>query len=177
MGPGPSGMPSSGGVGGLAPLFCKLPYNRLCNEYMQVTPPWEYTSCWTRRPFVALAKGDKLERRIRLRNTLLAVQTGSLRKEGRTVAARAADGIHAGSALSNSSTCKNYNDGGNSGDVQGGSWSVSDSSQLYRVAGWGAPYFGINSRGNVSVRPFGDDNGRQSCLKACVASISFKAWG
>uniref|UniRef100_A0A7I4E773 Arginine decarboxylase n=1 Tax=Physcomitrium patens TaxID=3218 RepID=A0A7I4E773_PHYPA len=35
------------------------------------------------------------------------------------------------------------------------SWSVQKSSDLYRVGGWGAPYYKINSRGNMAVRPFG----------------------
>ncbi|KAL2460003.1 Arginine decarboxylase 2 [Abeliophyllum distichum] len=36
-------------------------------------------------------------------------------------------------------------------------WSPSHSSMLYRVDGWGAPYFTVNSSGNVSVRPYGAD--------------------
>lgn len=34
-------------------------------------------------------------------------------------------------------------------------WSTSLSSSLYRVDGWGAPYFAVNSSGNISVRPHG----------------------
>ena len=34
-------------------------------------------------------------------------------------------------------------------------WSVQNSSQLYRVDGWGAPFFKINARGNMAVRPQG----------------------
>ncbi|XP_024375497.1 arginine decarboxylase [Physcomitrium patens] len=34
-------------------------------------------------------------------------------------------------------------------------WSVQSSAQLYRVDGWGAPFFKINSRGNMAVRPYG----------------------
>ncbi|KAL3814081.1 hypothetical protein ACJIZ3_015349 [Penstemon smallii] len=34
-------------------------------------------------------------------------------------------------------------------------WSSDHSAILYRVDGWGAPYFTINSNGNVSVRPHG----------------------
>ena len=34
-------------------------------------------------------------------------------------------------------------------------WSVQKSSQLYRVEGWGAPYFKINVRGNIAVCPHG----------------------
>lgn len=36
-------------------------------------------------------------------------------------------------------------------------WSPELSSDLYRVDGWGAPYFTINSSGDVSVRPHGTD--------------------
>ncbi|KAF4388407.1 hypothetical protein G4B88_013244 [Cannabis sativa] len=34
-------------------------------------------------------------------------------------------------------------------------WSPSLSSALYKVDGWGAPYFAVNSSGNVAVRPHG----------------------
>ncbi|KAK4401482.1 Arginine decarboxylase 2 [Sesamum angolense] len=34
-------------------------------------------------------------------------------------------------------------------------WSPAHSSLLYRVDGWGPPYFKVNCNGNVSVRPYG----------------------
>ncbi|CAA0815620.1 Arginine decarboxylase 2 [Striga hermonthica] len=37
----------------------------------------------------------------------------------------------------------------------GAAWSPAHSALLYRVDGWGAPYFTVNSNGNVSVRPYG----------------------
>lgn len=36
-------------------------------------------------------------------------------------------------------------------------WTVGNSSSLYRVHGWGAPYFFINEKGNMAVRPHGED--------------------
>ncbi|KAG2243027.1 hypothetical protein Bca52824_095128 [Brassica carinata] len=36
-------------------------------------------------------------------------------------------------------------------------WSPSLSASLYRIDGWGAPYFTANSSGNISVRPHGSD--------------------
>ncbi|KAK2978294.1 hypothetical protein RJ640_017145 [Escallonia rubra] len=36
-------------------------------------------------------------------------------------------------------------------------WSPSLSSSLYKIDGWGAPYFSVNSSGNVAVRPYGTD--------------------
>lgn len=36
-------------------------------------------------------------------------------------------------------------------------WSPARSSSLYNVGGWGAPYFAVNSSGNISVLPFGVD--------------------
>ncbi|KAF3530219.1 hypothetical protein DY000_02036563 [Brassica cretica] len=36
-------------------------------------------------------------------------------------------------------------------------WSPSLSASLYRIDGWGAPYFAANSSGNISVRPHGDE--------------------
>lgn len=38
-------------------------------------------------------------------------------------------------------------------------WDVNDSAKLYRIEGWGAPYFSINSDGNVCVRPWGSSDG------------------
>ncbi|KAL8540153.1 hypothetical protein ACS0TY_001656 [Phlomoides rotata] len=35
-------------------------------------------------------------------------------------------------------------------------WSPAHSEMLYRVDGWGAPYFAVNSNGNITIRPFGD---------------------
>ncbi|KAJ3672501.1 hypothetical protein LUZ60_007222 [Juncus effusus] len=37
----------------------------------------------------------------------------------------------------------------------GGAWSADLSNSLYKVDGWGAPYFSVNPAGNVSVRPHG----------------------
>lgn len=39
--------------------------------------------------------------------------------------------------------------------VENSHWSTSHSADLYRVHGWGAPYFSVNSSGNMSVRPYG----------------------
>jgi len=38
-------------------------------------------------------------------------------------------------------------------------WGVEDSEKLYRVEGWGDPYFSINAAGNVMVSPRGDLGG------------------
>ncbi|MFN8609998.1 MAG: biosynthetic arginine decarboxylase [Vulcanimicrobiota bacterium] len=38
-------------------------------------------------------------------------------------------------------------------------WSIEDSEQLYRVPGWGDPYFSINSAGHLTVSPQGDRGG------------------
>ncbi|MBI1947345.1 MAG: biosynthetic arginine decarboxylase [Deltaproteobacteria bacterium] len=34
-------------------------------------------------------------------------------------------------------------------------WTVQDSAELYHTQAWGAPYFGVNARGNVTVMPRG----------------------
>ncbi|KAI3885907.1 hypothetical protein MKX03_002994 [Papaver bracteatum] len=34
-------------------------------------------------------------------------------------------------------------------------WSPSHSASLYKISGWGAPYFSVNSSGNITVRPHG----------------------
>ncbi|KAK8317325.1 hypothetical protein V6Z12_A13G103300 [Gossypium hirsutum] len=36
-------------------------------------------------------------------------------------------------------------------------WSPAHSSALYRIDGWGAPYFSVNNAGNITVRPYGTD--------------------
>ena len=32
-------------------------------------------------------------------------------------------------------------------------WRIEDSSELYNIKGWGADYFSINEKGNVTVTP------------------------
>jgi arginine decarboxylase len=38
-------------------------------------------------------------------------------------------------------------------------WTIEDSEKLYRIAGWGEPYFSINALGNVTVSPKGERGG------------------
>ncbi len=38
-------------------------------------------------------------------------------------------------------------------------WTIEDSEHLYRIQGWGEPYFSINSVGHVTVSPQGDRGG------------------
>ncbi|MEO1209629.1 MAG: biosynthetic arginine decarboxylase [Cyanobacteria bacterium J06638_20] len=38
-------------------------------------------------------------------------------------------------------------------------WSIEDSEELYRISGWGDPYFSINAAGHVTVSPRGDRGG------------------
>ncbi|MGB3786916.1 MAG: arginine decarboxylase, partial [Phormidesmis sp.] len=38
-------------------------------------------------------------------------------------------------------------------------WTIEDSEELYRIKGWGEPYFSINARGNITVSPQGDRGG------------------
>lgn len=42
-----------------------------------------------------------------------------------------------------------------SSHVEACHWSPTCSSELYKVDGWGAPYFAVNGSGNISVRPHG----------------------
>ena len=39
------------------------------------------------------------------------------------------------------------------------SWSVEDSEKLYRIRGWGEPYFSVNAAGHVTVSPKADRGG------------------
>ncbi|GFY94461.1 arginine decarboxylase 1 [Actinidia rufa] len=43
----------------------------------------------------------------------------------------------------------------NAAAVDSSLWSPSRSDALYNIGGWGAPYFGVNSTGNIAVRPHG----------------------
>lgn len=38
-------------------------------------------------------------------------------------------------------------------------WTIEDSEELYRINGWGEPYFSINAAGHVTVSPMGDRGG------------------
>lgn len=38
-------------------------------------------------------------------------------------------------------------------------WTIEDSEKLYRIQGWGEPYFSINAAGHVTVSPKGDRGG------------------
>ncbi|WP_416665871.1 biosynthetic arginine decarboxylase [Egbenema bharatensis] len=38
-------------------------------------------------------------------------------------------------------------------------WTIEDSEELYRIKGWGEPYFSINAAGHVTVSPKGDRGG------------------
>ncbi|HEY9817131.1 MAG TPA: biosynthetic arginine decarboxylase [Candidatus Obscuribacterales bacterium] len=38
-------------------------------------------------------------------------------------------------------------------------WTIEDSEELYRIRGWGEPYFSINAAGHVTVSPKGDRGG------------------
>ncbi|MDB9372604.1 biosynthetic arginine decarboxylase [Nodularia sphaerocarpa] len=40
-----------------------------------------------------------------------------------------------------------------------GSWKIEDSEALYRIEGWGEPYFSINAAGHITVSPKGDRGG------------------
>lgn len=39
------------------------------------------------------------------------------------------------------------------------SWRIEDSEKLYRIQGWGEPYFSINAAGHITVSPKGDRGG------------------
>jgi len=39
------------------------------------------------------------------------------------------------------------------------SWTIEDSEELYRIQGWGEPYFSINAAGHITVSPMGDRGG------------------
>lgn len=48
-------------------------------------------------------------------------------------------------------------------------WSVEDSEELYRIKGWGEPYFSMNAAGNITVSPQGDRGGSLDLKKLVEA--------
>ena len=44
-------------------------------------------------------------------------------------------------------------------------WTIEASEDLYRIKGWGEPYFAVNAAGNVTVSPKGDRGGSLDLLK------------
>lgn len=44
-------------------------------------------------------------------------------------------------------------------------WTIEDSEKLYRIQGWGEPYFSINAAGHVTVSPKGDRGGSLDLLE------------
>ncbi|NET36917.1 MAG: biosynthetic arginine decarboxylase, partial [Cyanothece sp. SIO1E1] len=49
------------------------------------------------------------------------------------------------------------------------SWTIEDSEELYRIQGWGEPYFSINAAGHVTVSPKGDRGGSLDLFKLVQA--------
>jgi len=48
-------------------------------------------------------------------------------------------------------------------------WAIEDSEKLYRIQGWGEPYFSINAAGHVTVSPKGDRGGSLDLLELVEA--------
>jgi arginine decarboxylase len=44
-------------------------------------------------------------------------------------------------------------------DASNPAWTIENSEELYRITGWGEPYFSINAAGHVTVSPKGDRGG------------------
>ena len=52
-------------------------------------------------------------------------------------------------------------------------WTIEDSEKLYRIQGWGEPYFSINTAGNITVSPKGD-RGASLDLHELVESLRLR---
>ncbi|MEL6351034.1 MAG: biosynthetic arginine decarboxylase [Cyanobacteria bacterium J06627_28] len=52
-------------------------------------------------------------------------------------------------------------------------WTIEDSEELYRIKGWGEPYFSINAAGNLTVSPQGDRGGSLD-LKKLVEGLKLR---
>jgi arginine decarboxylase len=51
------------------------------------------------------------------------------------------------------------------GKIASSSWTIEESEKLYRIQGWGEPYFSINAAGHVTVSPKGDRGGSLDLLE------------
>ena len=51
-------------------------------------------------------------------------------------------------------------------------WTIEDSKELYNISGWGAPYFGINDKGNVYVAPCGNE--AQADLREVIDELALR---
>ncbi|MEM6448936.1 MAG: biosynthetic arginine decarboxylase [Cyanobacteria bacterium P01_D01_bin.105] len=49
--------------------------------------------------------------------------------------------------------------------AQSDDWTIEASEELYRLKGWGEPYFAVNAAGNLTVSPKGDRGGSLDLLK------------
>jgi arginine decarboxylase len=49
------------------------------------------------------------------------------------------------------------------------SWTIEQSEKLYRIQGWGEPYFSINAAGHVTVSPKGDRGGSLDLMELVEA--------
>ena len=58
-------------------------------------------------------------------------------------------------------------------DASALAWSIEDSEDLYRIKGWGEPYFAINAAGNLTVSPQGDRGGSLD-LKKLVEDLKLR---
>ncbi|MDF0553502.1 biosynthetic arginine decarboxylase [Kamptonema sp. UHCC 0994] len=56
------------------------------------------------------------------------------------------------------------------------SWKIEDSEKLYRIQGWGEPYFSINAAGHITVSPKGDRGGSLD-LYELVESLKQRSLG
>jgi arginine decarboxylase len=60
--------------------------------------------------------------------------------------------------------------------AKGRQWSIEDSENLYRIQGWGEPYFSINAAGNITVSPQGEKGGSLD-LYELVSAIKLRNIG
>jgi arginine decarboxylase len=59
-------------------------------------------------------------------------------------------------------------------------WGVQDSAELYHINAWGSPYFGVNAKGHITVRPRGtveNDGGGEIDLKELVDDLTKRGIG
>jgi arginine decarboxylase len=54
-------------------------------------------------------------------------------------------------------------------ESQPSGWNIEDSENLYRIKGWGEPYFSINAAGHVTVAPKGDRGGSLDLFELVTA--------
>ncbi len=55
-------------------------------------------------------------------------------------------------------------------------WCIEDSAELYGIHNWGAGYFNISKQGNVTIRPFGNEGGKEVSILEIIEGLKERGY-